>query len=90
MKKGKYYWNSGMFIYKLAFFKEFFKKYAPYYSRQYEKLEKAIGQPGQFAKIYKAINPGIDRLCPDGKMQGSGHVQGRILLERRRIMVVGL
>ncbi len=57
LEKGNFYWNSGMFIYKLAFFKEFLKKYAPYYGRQYEKLEKSYGQPGQFAKIYKAIAP---------------------------------
>ena len=79
-----------MFIYKLAFFKEFIKKYAPYYGRQYEKLEKSYGQPEQFAKIYKAINPeSIDYALME-KLQGSGHVQGGILLERRRIMVIGL
>jgi len=57
MEKGNFYWNSGMFIYKLAFFKEFIKKYAPYYSRQYTKLESVCGQPEQFARIYKALVP---------------------------------
>ena len=28
MKSGNFFWNSGMFIYKLAFFREFLKKYA--------------------------------------------------------------
>jgi mannose-1-phosphate guanylyltransferase len=57
LEKGTFYWNSGMFIYKMAFFKEFLKKYSPYYSRQYEKLERAYNQPAQFTKTYKAITP---------------------------------
>lgn len=57
LKKGNFYWNSGMFIYKLSYFKEFIKKYAPYYGRQYEKLEKAYGEPALFSQAYKAIIP---------------------------------
>jgi mannose-1-phosphate guanylyltransferase len=57
LEKGTYYWNSGMFIYKMEFFKEFLKKYAPYYGKQYDKLARSYGQPEQFAKIYKAITP---------------------------------
>jgi mannose-1-phosphate guanylyltransferase len=57
LEKGNFYWNSGMFIYKLAFFKEFIKKYAPYYGRQYSKLERSWDQPGQFAQAYRAITP---------------------------------
>ena len=57
LKKGNFYWNSGMFIYKLSFFREFIKKYAPYYGRQYEKLEKAYGNPVLFSQTYKAITP---------------------------------
>ena len=50
LKKGNYYWNSGMFVYKLANFKEFFKQYAPYYYLQYERLEKAVGNSRRFAE----------------------------------------
>ena len=57
LKKGNYYWNSGMFVYKLTFFKEFLKIYAPYYRNQYEKLEKAAGNAKLFAKTYKSITP---------------------------------
>ncbi len=57
LEKGNFYWNSGMFIYKLAIFKEFIKKYAPYYNRQYAKLERSHAQPGEFARIYKSITP---------------------------------
>jgi mannose-1-phosphate guanylyltransferase len=46
-----------MFIYKLAFFKEFLKKYAEYYSIQYENLEKAYTNAMLFEKTYKAIKP---------------------------------
>lgn len=40
VNKGNYYWNSGMFIYKLKYFKEFLGEYAPYYFIQYNELEK--------------------------------------------------
>lgn len=57
LEKGNYYWNSGMFVYKLSFFREFIKEYAPYYGRQYARLEKSWAHPGEFARIYKAIAP---------------------------------
>ena len=57
LKKGNFYWNSGMFVYKMAFFREFIKKYSPYYGQQYAKLERAYGNPSQFATTYKSIQP---------------------------------
>jgi mannose-1-phosphate guanylyltransferase len=57
LKSGNFYWNSGMFIYKLSFFKEFFKTYAPYYGQQYDKLERSFKKPALFADNYKAIKP---------------------------------
>jgi mannose-1-phosphate guanylyltransferase/mannose-6-phosphate isomerase len=57
LKKGNFYWNSGMFVYKLAYFKEFFKQYAPYYHKQYELLEGSAGNSRRFAELYKNIKP---------------------------------
>ena len=57
LKNGNYFWNSGMFVYKLAYFKEFFKQYAPYYHKQYKLLERAAGNSERFAALYKAIKP---------------------------------
>jgi mannose-1-phosphate guanylyltransferase len=57
IKSGNYFWNSGMFVYKLAYFKEFFKQYAPYYYKQYAALERMDKNSGGFARIYKAIKP---------------------------------
>jgi mannose-1-phosphate guanylyltransferase len=57
LKKGNYYWNSGMFVYKLSYFKEFFKQYSSYYHKQYELLERAAGNKKHFAELYKAIKP---------------------------------
>jgi mannose-1-phosphate guanylyltransferase len=57
MKSGNFFWNSGMFIYKLAYFKEFLKKYAPYYAVQYDKLEKAFINARRFENTYKAVRP---------------------------------
>ena len=57
LKKGNFYWNSGMFVYKISFFKEFVKKYAPYYGKQYDKLEKAFPDVRKFAAIYIETKP---------------------------------
>jgi mannose-1-phosphate guanylyltransferase len=57
LKKGNYYWNSGMFVYKLSFFKEFIQKYAPYYGKQYVKLEKSLTNKLKFAQIYMETRP---------------------------------
>ena len=39
LKNGNYYWNSGIFIYKLSHFQEFLKLYSPYYFEKYAELE---------------------------------------------------
>jgi mannose-1-phosphate guanylyltransferase len=57
LRQGNFYWNSGMFIYKLSHFREFLKTYSPYYSGEYDKLEKAFGKDHLFEKTYKAIKP---------------------------------
>ncbi|MBN2399173.1 MAG: mannose-1-phosphate guanylyltransferase [Candidatus Aminicenantes bacterium] len=57
LKNGSFYWNSGMFVYKLSFFKEFLAQYAPYYGNQYKKLDKSYKNPELFAKIYRKIKP---------------------------------
>ena len=57
IKSGNYYWNSGMFVYKLDYFKEFFKQYSSYYYKQYIALERAGKNNASFARVYKAIKP---------------------------------
>lgn len=57
LEKGNYYWNSGMFIYQLSFFREAILKYSPYYGKQYRRLERAFGQQGQFARNYRSLTP---------------------------------
>lgn len=55
IKAGNYFWNSGMFIYKLKHFKEFLKIYALDYYREYENLEKNYGNPDKFIAVYNGI-----------------------------------
>lgn len=57
LKAGNYSWNSGMFVYKLRFFKEFLKTYAPGYFGHYLKLEKTFRQKTAFHKIFNRITP---------------------------------
>jgi len=54
---GNYYWNAGMFIYKLKYFKEFLAEYSPYYYEQYGELEKVFDRKEQFSEKFKAIEP---------------------------------
>lgn len=55
LAQGNYFWNSGMFIYKLKYFRELLKAYAPYYHDQYEILRKSeLGSP-ESDEIFKGI-----------------------------------
>ncbi len=57
IRQGNYYWNSGMFIYKLSHFKEFLQIYAPYYFRQYLLLEAHRDQNDTYQRIFKSMRP---------------------------------
>ena len=57
IREGNYYWNSGMFVYKLKFFKEFLEKYAPYYYKKYLDLEYSLKNKSKFAAIFRNIKP---------------------------------
>ena len=57
LRRKNFFWNSGMFIYKLRFFKEFLQTYADYYFQQYLRLEKTFNQQARFAEIFRAIKP---------------------------------
>lgn len=57
LKQGNYYWNSGMFVYKLKFFREFMHQYNSYYAEQYEKLEESFGEGKKFKNIFNRIIP---------------------------------
>ncbi len=52
---GNYYWNSGMFVYKLRHFKEFLAEYAPYYWQQYQELEKVFADKASFNAAFRQI-----------------------------------
>ncbi len=55
--KGNYFWNSGMFIYKLSHFKEFLGEYAPYYFIQYNELEKVYNHKLALYELFSEIKP---------------------------------
>lgn len=57
INQGNYYWNSGMFIYKLSHFKEFLGEYSPYYFIQYNELEKVIHHRLAFEEMFSSIKP---------------------------------
>ena len=55
VKAGNYYWNSGMFVYKLRHFKELLAEYSPYYYEQYLALEEAFDDKEKFTGIFNNI-----------------------------------
>lgn len=57
VENGNYYWNSGMFIYKLRHFKEFLGEYSPYYFIQYNELEKVMSNRLAFEEQFSDIKP---------------------------------
>jgi len=57
LEKGNYYWNSGMFIYKVKYFKEFLGDYSPYYFIQYTELEKVFHHKLSFYERFNTIEP---------------------------------
>ncbi len=57
VKAGNYYWNSGMFVYKLKHFKEFLFKYSEEYFKFYDELESNIDNKEKFNKIFSKVVP---------------------------------
>ena len=57
VRKRNYYWNSGMFVYKLKYFREFIEEYNPYYAEQYEQLEKTFKDKNKFRAVFNRITP---------------------------------
>jgi mannose-1-phosphate guanylyltransferase len=53
--EGNYFWNAGMFIYKVRYFKEFLGEYAPYYFIQYNELEKVYHHKLSFYELFSDI-----------------------------------
>ncbi len=54
---GNYFWNSGMFVYKLRHFKNFLGEYSPYYFIQYNELEKVYQHKLALYELFCGIKP---------------------------------
>ncbi len=77
VKAGNYFWNSGMFIYKFKYFKEFLEEYAKDYHDFYIELEKNIDDDEGFKKTFSDVVPeSIDYVLMEKvkevKMFGAG------------------
>jgi mannose-1-phosphate guanylyltransferase len=57
IEKGNCYWNSGLFVYKLRFFKEFILARSPYYGDCYRRLEALRKNEKRFAAVFASIRP---------------------------------
>lgn len=77
VKAGNYFWNSGMFLYKLKYFREFLDKYAPDYFRFYKELESCAQDENRFRETFNSVVPeSIDYVLMEKvkevKMFGAG------------------
>lgn len=58
VKSGNYFWNSGMFLWRIYVFKEALKKFAPEYYEIYEEFEKIpLTQKNKVLEIWNKIKP---------------------------------
>ncbi len=55
LKAGNYFWNSGMFIYKLKYFKNFLEEYSPEYYNFYKKLEESYKNKRDFQNVFNEV-----------------------------------
>ncbi len=54
---GNYYWNSGIFVYKLSHFKSLLEEYSPYYFEKYVELENAYPDQEASHRVFSSIEP---------------------------------
>lgn len=57
INEGNYFWNSGMFIYKLKYFREFLEEYSPEYHDFYRELEKSYKDRDKFIEVFNKVRP---------------------------------
>ena len=57
IEKGNCFWNSGLFVYKLRFFKEFILAHSPYYGGAYQRLESFRKNEKRFTAVFASVQP---------------------------------
>ena len=57
VQKGNCHWNSGMFVYKLRFFREFILVHSPYYGGRYLRMEACGKNEQRLAAAFAATRP---------------------------------
>lgn len=77
MNAGNYFWNSGIFIYKLKYFRELLEEYSPEYHDFYLELEKSYKDRNKFSEVFNKVRPkSIDYVLMEKvkevKMFGAG------------------
>lgn len=76
MKKGNYYWNSGMFVWRASVIRERVKELLPGTFKKCEKIASAKNR-SDFAKRMKTVFPAIDPISIDyGVMEKAENILG--------------
>jgi mannose-1-phosphate guanylyltransferase len=58
LKSGDYFWNSGMFLWRISVFKSALKRFAPEYFEIYDALEKIqLSQKDKLQEIWERVKP---------------------------------
>ncbi len=61
---GRYYWNSGMFIWSIATLRAGFKKHAPHLHKLMDELQKVAGSPGFIERLAELYAP-LEKISID-------------------------
>ncbi|MBU1693994.1 MAG: NTP transferase domain-containing protein [Verrucomicrobia bacterium] len=72
--EGRFYWNSGMFIWSAAVLERAFQKHQPVLARLMERVRTAVGGPN-FKRLLKKEYESLERISVDyALMEKAGHI----------------
>lgn len=93
LQTGEFYWNSGIFIWKVQAIVEAFRKYLPEHHAMFSGVMKALGTDAEKTTVeivFLGVPRHLDRLRHHGKGRQRLCPLRRLRVERRRHMGLGL
>ncbi len=77
LRSGRYFWNAGMFFWRLATFDGLLRRYLPATAHALERLRPAIGTPGFHRKL-AAVYPKLKNISVDYALAEPAAADGRV------------
>jgi len=64
LRSGRYFWNSGMFVWRAAVIADALRKQMPGLHRGYERIRKAVASPGM-DRVVRSVYAGLEKVSID-------------------------